>query len=186
MVAWYGAMLPAALVEEAMSIRAELDFLGVNYYTRRIVGAGSDGLLAVRASIPASAARTAMGWEVYPGGLRQVLTRVHRDYGVDSLIVTENGASYTDIPDGTTHIEDPERRAYLAAHLSATADAIAVGAPIDGYFVWALLDNFEWAQGYSQRFGLIYVDYPSRRRVVKASGLWYRDLIAATAKAPSR
>jgi beta-glucosidase len=179
MVAWYGTDFPSDHVNEGPALAADLDFLGVNYYSRRVAAAGPEGLLKVVNRLPADATRTAMGWEVYPDGLTSVLIRLHRDYGVRSLLVTENGAAYHDVPNGSEHIDDPDRREYLASHLTASASAIEAGVPLQGYFVWSLLDNFEWALGYSQRFGLVYVDYATRQRVMKTSGLWYRDLIAA-------
>jgi beta-glucosidase len=120
-----------------------------------------------------------MGWEVYPDGLRKLLVRLHHDYQPAALYITENGAAYDDVltAEGTVH--DPERVAYLRDHLRAARQAIAEGAPLRGYFVWSLLDNFEWAQGYAKRFGVIYVDYPTQRRIMKDSGRYYAEVIRA-------
>jgi beta-glucosidase len=179
LVDWYGELLPAALAHEMDGVERELDFLGVNYYTRQVIGAADGGVLAAEAA-PPTGERTAMGWEVYPGGLQELLLRLHAEYGGVPLVVTENGAAYGD------ELEDKERIEYLSRHLAAAADAVEAGAPLTGYYVWSLLDNFEWAQGYGQRFGLVRVDYETQLRTVKASGRWYRDLIAASRRASAR
>jgi beta-glucosidase len=145
-----------------------LDFLGVNYYTREVV----DG-------VPAGAERTAMGWEVYPEGLTEILVRLHDDYGPIELFVTENGAAYEDVPGRDGEVDDEDRARYLERHLAAAADALEAGVPLAGYFVWSLLDNFEWAQGYSKRFGIVRVDYETQRRTVKASGRRYAEIVRA-------
>jgi beta-glucosidase len=148
-----------------------LDFVGVNYYSREVLGPPPEG-----------AERTAFGWEVYPEGLTETLLRLHRDFGPVELYVTESGAAYDDVvgPDG--EVDDADRVSYLERHLAATADAIEAGAPVKGYFVWSLLDNFEWAQGYTMRFGLVRVDYETQRRTVKASGRRYAEIVRAAAR----
>jgi beta-glucosidase len=157
------------------TIAAPLDFLGVNNYSRTIVRAGPtpEGV-EVRAS---SASLTAMGWEVYPDGLREVLCRLHDEYDPPPLYVTENGAAYGDVRTHDGRIHDVERVAYLEAYLGAVEAALAQGVDVRGYFVWSLLDNFEWSEGYSKRFGLVYVDYPTLERVPKDSFEWYRSTI---------
>ena len=162
-------------------IAAPIDFLGVNNYFRSLVqggpkGDGTDDIHDVK--VP-GAHYTAMGWEVYPDGLRQLLTRLHRDYQPTALYITENGAAYDDVLTAEGAVHDPERVAYLRDHLRSAREAITEGAPLRGYFVWSLLDNFEWAQGYAKRFGVIYVDYPTQRRVIKDSGRYYAGVIRA-------
>jgi len=158
------------------AIAAPIDFLGVNNYSRRIVRAGESGEpVDVRAS---SGAPTATGWEVYPQGLYEVLTRIQRDYAPPVVYVTENGAAYSDVRTHDGRVHDPERIAYLDGYIRATARAAAEGVPVRGYFVWSLLDNFEWAEGYAKRFGLVYVDYPTLERVPKDSFAWYGETIA--------
>lgn len=157
----------------------DLDFLGVNYYARRVVRASRDGILRLERVTPDGAEVTAMGWEVYPDAFRELLLRLDRDYAPRAIVVTENGAAYDDAVDGDGRVDDPARIRYLAAHVGAAADALAAGAPVEGYFVWTLMDNFEWAFGTSKRFGLVHVDYATQRRRVKASGEWYRALVAA-------
>jgi beta-glucosidase len=122
--------------------------------------------------------RTAMGWEVNPDGLRDLLVRLGRAYPqLPPLYVTENGSAYDDeVVDGAVH--DPERVAYLRAHVAAVAEAIAAGADVRGYFVWSLLDNFEWAWGYDKRFGIVRVDYGTQERIIKDSGLEFARIIA--------
>jgi beta-glucosidase len=164
-------------------IAQPLDFLGVNYYTRHVVRAGEGPRQAPDSVSPWVAAddvefagrglpATEMGWEIDPQGLHEVLTRVHREYGPPPLFVTENGAAFPDEigPDGA--VADQRRVDYLDAHFRAAARAIADGVDLRGYFVWSLTDNFEWAWGYSRRFGLVYVDYATQRRVPKQSAHW--------------
>ena len=124
---------------------------------------------------------TDMGWEVYPRGLYDLLLRVSRDYRPRQILVTENGAAYSDGPDAAGQIVDRRRIEYLHGHLIATHEALAAGVPLKGYFVWSLLDNFEWAHGYAKRFGLHWVDFASGRRLPKESAFWYRDVVAANA-----
>jgi beta-glucosidase len=163
------------------AIAAPIDFLGVNNYFRFVVGAGDDG---PRFIANPEAQHTDMGWEVHPDGLYRLLVRIARDYAPAAIYVTENGAAFGDVRvhDGAVH--DPERVAYLDGHIDAVARAAADGAPLKGYFVWSFLDNFEWAHGYSKRFGVVYVDYTTLERVPKDSFYWYRDLIAAQRGAP--
>jgi beta-glucosidase len=164
---------------EAASV--PLDFLGINNYSRFIVAAGPDGPKTVGNP---DAQHTDMGWEVYPDGLHDVLVRVARDYEPAAIYITENGAAFPDVRvhDGAVH--DVERTAYLESYIGAVGRAIAGGAPVRGYFVWSLLDNFEWAFGYAKRFGIVYVDFPTLERGPKDSFYWYRDLIAGRRGAP--
>jgi beta-glucosidase len=164
---------------DLQTISAPLDFLGVNYYTRSVVrDAPGSGLLTSEQVKPAGE-YTTMGWEVYPNGLCALLDDVHHDYAFPAYYITENGAAFPDVlgEDGAVH--DDRRVAYLSAHFAAAAGAIKDGVPLRGYFIWSLMDNFEWALGYSQRFGTIYVDYPTQRRIPKDSALWYKRFLAA-------
>ena len=153
-----------------------LDFLGVNYYARRVVRAGGGPLRADR--IDPEGEHTAIGWEVHPPSFRKLLVRLHRDYAPRHMYVTENGAAYDDEVK-SDRVDDPARVAFLARHFDAAAEAIGEGVPLRGYFIWTLMDNFEWAHGTSKRFGIIHTDYATQRRRIKASGEWYRRLIAA-------
>ncbi len=114
-----------------------------------------------------------MGWTVDPTGLHELIMRYHREAPGLPLYITENGAAYDDKPDADGTVHDPERVAYLHGHLSAVRRAITDGAEVRGYFLWSLLDNFEWAYGYDKRFGAVYVDYASQQRTPKSSALWY-------------
>ena len=175
-LAIYEAAAPPVLDGDLATIAVPLDFLGVNNYSRRFVRANPAGGLPIDVRVP-SGQLTDMGWEVYPPGLGEVLTRLHAEYGVPSLYVTENGAAFADVRTHDARIHDVERADYLRDYLDVVADALAAGVPVRGYFVWSFLDNFEWAYGYSKRFGLVYVDYPTLERVPKDSFAWYRDFI---------
>jgi beta-glucosidase len=157
------------------AIAAPIDFLGVNNYTRDVVTAGGDHPRLLRPE----GQYTDMDWEVYPEGLYRLLVRISEDYSPPALYVTENGAAFGDVRGHDGKVHDPERTAYIEAYLDAVARAAAEGAPVKGYFVWSLLDNFEWGYGYSKRFGIVYVDYPTLERVPKDSFYWYRDFIAS-------
>ena len=118
-----------------------------------------------------------MGWEIYPEGLRDLLVRFNADYELPPVYVTENGVALPDeLVDGAVHDED--RRRYLEQHFAAAASALAAGVPLRGFFVWSLLDNFEWAKGYSQRFGLVWTDFETQERILKDSALWFSEEIA--------
>jgi beta-glucosidase len=161
----YGANVPEINEGDMETIRAPIDFLGVNYYTRAVFGQAP------------SNERTEMGWEVYPQGLKDLLLRLPRDYGSPVMYVTENGAAYPDrLEDSKVH--DPKRISYYERHLEAVSEAIKEGADVRGYYAWSLMDNFEWAKGYTKRFGLVYVDYETQRRILKDSARWYRDFVA--------
>jgi beta-glucosidase len=154
------------------------EFMGVNYYAPLRVRADAwRNPLGVRQAPPV-APTTAMGWEVSPDGLRELLIRVRDEYGDKPIFITENGASYEDPPAHNGCVEDPQRTAYLESHLLALREAIADGVQVERYCVWSLLDNFEWELGYDKRFGIVSVDYETQDRTPKRSALWYRDHIA--------
>jgi beta-glucosidase len=186
------------------TISAPIDVLGVNYYQPFRVrnrpdrergpdsgldGGGSQwnwpdqlpseypGCDDIEIMAPAAPV-TAGGWGIDPVGLVELLTRIHRDYPPIPLMVTENGAAFDDRPGPDGRIADPDRIGYLAGHLRASHEAIALGVDLRGYFVWSLMDNFEWAEGYARRFGIVHVDFRTGRRSLKDSALWYRDVIA--------
>jgi beta-glucosidase len=171
-------ILPEIRDGDLETIAQPIDFLGVNNYTSPLVAADTDGQRS-RIVRRADVDRTDMGWEVVPGGLRDLLLRLTRDYAPKAIYVTENGAAFPDVRGHDGSVGDPERQSYLEGYIGAAAEAVASGAPLRGYFAWSLLDNFEWAWGYWKRFGLIYIDYATLERVPKGSFYWYRDLIAA-------
>ena len=163
-------------------IAAPIDFLGINNYSRVLIhGAATrplaDGCQSV-SPVP-EACYTDMGWEIYPHGLRDILLDVHQKYTVPELYVTENGAAFKDVVDADGQIHDPRRVDFLRRYLIGLTEAIEQGVPLKGYFAWSLIDNFEWAEGYSKRFGIVYVDYQTQQRIIKDSGHWYTALVAA-------
>ena len=184
------------------AISAPIDLLGVNYYTPTLVSSrlGTDGIGAGTAAATRNDAhgksdhspwtgsedvvfhlppgeRTAMNWSIDPSGLYNLLTRMSREHPRLPLLVTENGAAFDDYLNPEGEVRDPERIAYLRTHLAAVHAAIADGADVRGYFLWSLMDNFEWAYGYGKRFGAVYVDYATQRRIPKSSARWYAEAI---------
>ena len=171
----------------------------MNYYTPTLVAARAPGAAPVRPDghgasnsspwvgaddvdfLQPPGARTMMQWAVDSTGLHDVLRRLGREYPNLPLIVAENGAAYDDYLDPSGRIRDTERIAYLRAHLAEVRRAIAEGVDVRGYFVWSLLDNFEWSYGYSRRFGIVYVDFATQRRWLKDSARWFAGAAAANA-----
>lgn len=160
------------------AIGAPIDFLGVNYYSPLIVAGGGPYAESAYVGSPhvvfidGGQPRTALGWEIDERGLLELLLRLKRDYPALPLYITENGAAYDE------SVHDSARVGYLRRHLQACADAIEAGVLLRGYFVWSLLDNFEWSYGYAQRFGIVHVDYATQRRTLKDSARWYAEVIA--------
>ncbi len=180
----------AFLPETAMRIqsgdmektRAPLDFIGINLYYRTIAAAPGamerathtqQWLFPVKMSGGTQGPKTDIGWEVWPKALYDMVTRVTRDYNRPVIEITESGCAYNDGPNFAGEIRDARRIAYHQQYLAALGEAIARGADVRGYHAWSLLDNFEWAEGYSQRFGLAYVDFKTQKRTIKDSGRWY-------------
>ncbi|PYE54627.1 GH1 family beta-glucosidase [Deinococcus yavapaiensis] len=170
----YGDDMPSVESGDFDVISSAIDFLGVNYYSRSVDSANGQ----VR---PSESSYTHMNWEVYPRGLTDLLVRVQRDYAPKAMFVTENGAAYEDELEGG-RVHDTERVKYFQEHLEAVRDAVRFGANVRGYFAWSLMDNFEWAFGYSRRFGLVYTDYGNQSRVLKNSALWYQALLTGRSK----
>lgn len=178
----YVTHMECVLPGDLEQIAAQIDFLGVNYYSRQIARSTSvpEEQNLPRAVIP-SDERTEMGWEVYPEALYSILGRLHFDYGFPAIYITENGAAYADRVDGGGEVNDPARASYIKRHLEVILKAIRAGIPVHGYFAWSLLDNFEWSYGYSKRFGLVYVDFETQRRIPKASAKWYSRVVQINA-----
>jgi beta-glucosidase len=165
--------------------RAPLDFLGINYYRRQIVAAAPPGAgqaaSGVRNYDGTEGVLTDIGWEIWPDAFYDMLMRIARDYNQLPIEITENGASYLDAPDEHGHIPDERRIEFLRGYISAVGRALKDGAKVRGYHCWSLLDNFEWAEGFTQRFGLVYVDFRDQRRIVKGSGRWFEKLASSGA-----
>ena len=166
-------------------IHQPIDFLGINYYNPARIAAprgegasfaGTDRAVAVDVPGPS----TVMGWPIVPSGLTDLLVRVHREYAVP-LLVTENGMAARDVVDADGRVRDADRIGYLRDHLGAVLDAVEAGADVRGYYLWTLLDNFEWAWGYDKRFGIVHVDFDTQVRTVKDSARWYADVAARNA-----
>jgi beta-glucosidase len=169
-------------------VSTALDMLGVNYYSRFVVVGpdpdsagevpavgmwpGSEHVRFVDQGLPV----TAMNWEIDAPGLTEVLNRVHRDYTRLPIYITENGAAFEDVLGDGDRVDDQDRIGFFDVHLRACAQAIEAGVPVKGYFAWSLLDNFEWSWGYARRFGMVYVDYPTQRRIPKSSAGWYAEV----------
>jgi beta-glucosidase len=175
------AELPYVRAGDLAAIAATTDFLGINYYSRAVL---RNNHVPEAENEPRSVFQapenewTEMGWEVYANGLYQLLMRVQQDYNPPAIYITENGASYSDAPNGDGKVHDLRRTQYLHDHLVASERAIQDGARLAGYFAWSLMDNFEWGWGYKQRFGIVWVDYETQQRVPKDSAHWYSRVIA--------
>ena len=160
-------------------IAVPTDFVGLNYYSRHIYRANTpdNDPQTVFAQPKTPEHWTEMGWEIYPDGLAHVLKRLYFNYQPRKIYVTENGASYSTPPDEKGNVPDELRTNYLRTHFAAMYRAIQAGVPLAGYFVWSLMDNFEWSHGFSQRFGIIWVDYETQKRILKDSAKWYKGVI---------
>ncbi|RAK07880.1 broad-specificity cellobiase [Halanaerobium saccharolyticum] len=159
-------------------ISREIDFLGINYYSRALVEYDESEFLNFKSIKPEDSDYTAMDWEVYPQGLTDLLKRLDQEYTKKPIFITENGAAYDDqiAEDGRVH--DQKRVEYLEKHFQAAHQAIEEGVNLAGYYVWSLMDNFEWAFGYDKRFGIIYIDYENnQKRILKDSALLLKDVI---------
>lgn len=178
---WIGPQQPRIEADDLASIAQPIDFLGVNYYMTFAVAFDPAGgylkLSATHLSAPGWE-HTEMGWGVNPPGLAAVLLDLHENYGAPRMLVTENGTAMPERPDEEGFVADDERIRFIREHLLAIHAARQAGARVEGYYVWSLLDNFEWAMGYRPRFGLIRVDYDTLERTPKQSAGWYRDVIA--------
>jgi beta-glucosidase len=179
--AW-GALLPSFSADEMAAVTSPIDFLGLNYYTRAVVrddpGAGPLRVGHVRMQ---GAPHTAMDWEIYPDGLREILTTIDARYDHPTLYVTENGAAFDEAPGPDGIVHDAPRREYLRDHFAAAHMAMGQGVRLRGYYVWSLLDNFEWAYGYSRTFGIVHTDYATQVRTPKESARWYAEVIRTNA-----
>ena len=173
-------MTPYLKSDDLKHINRPADWFGLNHYSPNYVVASDKTPLGLWfGDAPANVPRSTMGWPVEPAAFGEILTRMHKRYGLP-IYVTENGTAYADKPTPEGKVHDEPRISYLKAYTAAMYEAMAAGVDVRGYFVWALLDNFEWSSGYSERFGLVYVDYPTQRRLPKDSFRWFSDQIKAS------
>jgi beta-glucosidase len=173
-----GDCAPQVAPGDMEAIAVKTDFMGLNYYfPETIADAPDHAPFRARVLPPEEGEITAMGWPVAPQGLSELLQRLERDYRPGPIYVTENGSCYDDTLEADGAIHDEQRRRYLQRHLAALRDAVEAGVPVKGYFAWSLLDNFEWAEGYLRRFGLVHIDYATQQRRLKDSGKWYRSFL---------
>ena len=175
--AYYGDDVPEIEPEDMQHIAAPLDFVGVNYYNPPQIANDPRGPIPQAKRVPDQRLKRTADREIYPQGLYELLTRLKQEYPFPAYIVTENGAAYPDKVSEDGKVHDPARIDFLNAHFEQAARAIASGVPLKGYFVWSLMDNFEWVEGYTLRYGLTYVDFPTQQRIIKESGHWYRRFI---------
>jgi beta-glucosidase len=178
---YYKDKVPQVLPGDMSIISKKVDFLGVNYYTRSVVKADPRKPFGISSLKPEGPEYTDMEWEVYPQGIYEILKRVQDDYNPQTLYITENGVAFPDKLNEEGKVKDARRIDYLRKHLIFAHKAIEEGVKLRGYFVWSLMDNFEWAYGYSKRFGLIYMDYPTQKRTFKESAYWYKKVIEGNA-----
>ncbi len=168
---YLGSDAPQVSPGDMEIIGTPMDFIGLNYYSRSVVSAvGSWDVHSSGREV------TDMGWEIYPEGLTELLLRLNRDYDVPPLFVTENGGAFKDSLD-QGKVRDRDRTKYIVQHIQAVADAMDQGVKMEGYMVWSLMDNFEWASGYGKRFGIVHVDYASQKRTLKDSALWFQQFL---------
>jgi beta-glucosidase len=174
----FGENVPIVKEGDLSIIATATDFLGVNYYFPETVeNAPGIGPVSARVIECNNLERTDFGWQVSPEGMITLLDRVVKDYHPPEIYITENGSTYNDVVSEDGRVADIKRRNYLVRHIAALKKAKAGGVPVNGYFAWSLLDNFEWAEGYSRRFGLIHVDYLTQQRRLKLSGEWYQTFL---------
>ena len=179
MWAYYGANVPQVQSGDMKTIAEPVDYLGVNYYNPNRVANDPTGPVPNARGVPDPRLQQTADREVDAPWLYKLLVRLHKEYPFPAYIVTENGAAYPDVlaEDGGVH--DPERITFLQAHFDQAALAIQAGIPLKGFYVWSLMDNFEWMQGYTLRYGLVFVDFKTQRRIPKDSALWYKRFITA-------
>ncbi|WP_374689883.1 GH1 family beta-glucosidase [Promineifilum sp.] len=186
------AFRPPVQPGDMETIAHPLDFVGINYYTRihvrhawyvPFVGFWPNDLPVVAGRVAPwrKNGYSQMGWEVYPAGLFELLFRMKQEYGNPAVYITENGAAFADTVSDDGRVHDPQRQQFLEQHTDMVSAAARAGVNVRGYFAWSLIDNFEWAYGYDKRFGIVYVDFATQRRIIKDSGYWYQSLIQGQA-----
>ena len=176
---WYQekGLFPMTASDEIKAVYQPVDFLGINNYYSSFVKYDEQKWPIYAVEVTTGRDTTQMGWEINPEGLHDLLVNVHKEYDGVKILITENGAAFNDMVNPEGKVEDDNRLTYLYRYLEQMHRAIRSGVNVAGYYAWSLLDNFEWGYGYSKRFGLIYVDYKSQKRILKKSAYWYRDVI---------
>ena len=177
MVNAYGDEMAFVQAGDMETLSVPVDFIGINYYHRSVVRSEKVSEAENAPQTVFSGDVTEMGWEVHPESLYKMLGRLYFDYDFPVIHITENGAAYVDEVSADGEVHDPKRMSYYVRHLEQVHRAIEAGIPVKGYFAWSLMDNFEWAYGYSKRFGLVYVDYQTQQRIMKDSAKWYQAMI---------
>jgi beta-glucosidase len=184
MCALYGKSMPPVKEADLALIATPIDVLGINYYERAVIAHDDTGGVLRERRVKESALPRTADREVYAAGLGEVLERMHAQYRFSRLVITENGAAFPDAPDANGAVHDPARVAFLGAHLAEVIRARRAGVPVEGYFAWSLLDNFEWSEGYTLRYGIVHVDFESQRRTPKDSAHFIRSLGRAQPQKP--
>jgi beta-glucosidase len=157
-----------------------VDFIGLNYYfPERVYASDEGGFLGFQHGLKRECTRTEMGWEVHPEGMYDILAQVKKEYDDPVMIITENGAAFPDHRVAAGQVQDDDRIDYISTHLSEARRAIQDGVRLEGYFLWTLMDNFEWVHGFSKRFGITHVDFHTQARTWKKSANWYQQVIAS-------
>lgn len=169
--------IPDTTQEDLDIIHQPIDFLGINNYFSSVVKFDSSKWPIQASSVDTGKDKTEMGWEINPEGIHDLLVYLHKEYNGIKILITENGAAFNDMVNREGKVEDDDRLDYLYRHLQQVHRAISEGVNVAGYYVWSLMDNFEWARGYSKRFGIIYVDYKTQKRIWKKSALWYKEVV---------
>ncbi|MCX7221039.1 MAG: GH1 family beta-glucosidase [Burkholderiales bacterium] len=173
-----GTDAPVIEAGDMAAIAMPADFLGVNYYFPEVIANDPESMpMRTKVIVMPGRERTAFGWEVAPEGLASLLQRIVNEYQPAPIYLTENGSTYEDVVEADGSINDIERRNYFIRHLAVLRDVIAHGILVKGYFAWSLMDNFEWAEGYSRRFGMVYVDFETQERTLKSSAHWYASFL---------
>jgi beta-glucosidase len=170
-------LLPEFKAEDLSIMSEQTDFLGINYYSRGVIKFNKNGYPLPIDYVQTNNDKTEMGWEIYPEGLYDLLTRLHKDYDGIDIMITENGAAFNDIVNREGQVLDDNRLDYIYKHLVQCHNAIEAGVNLKAYYVWSMMDNFEWAEGYAKRFGITYVNYETQERILKKSARWYSEVI---------
>ncbi|OGS36008.1 MAG: beta-glucosidase [Elusimicrobia bacterium RIFOXYB2_FULL_49_7] len=174
----YAAFLPDIREGDMQIIRAPMNWLGINNYSRAVVAHDeTERFLKAKGTKPAGASFTDFNWEIYPEGIYRILKWASEEFDYPDIYITENGAAFNEGPDASGRVPDERRIRFLQAYLQAAGRAITEGVKLKGYFLWSIMDNFEWAEGFGQRFGIVHVDYATQKRTLKDSAYWYGKLI---------